>query len=123
MAIEINPNAKTTFQYPEPPPEPEDRAEGEGEPVWDKPTWTIRPLTLEEEHAVMDLEPKGIWASRAYMLRRALVDCEGHSTPFEVGPHGGASDSFIRSIPVTWRGPICSRILATITITEEDLEK
>lgn len=89
------------------------------------PTWELRPLTLEEEHRVFDIqEREGVWSSRAYVLRRCLVGARDHRRKFEANAMtGGASDEFLRSISLKDRARICDRLIEEILISEEQLEK
>lgn len=109
MSIEINPNARSTFQ-----------PSGE-----DGPSFVLRPMTLEEEHTVFDLQAaRGVWHSRLWILRHLLVDATGWHHDFEANDRtGGASDAFIQSLPVPLRASICEHVWKSVVLSESDLEK
>lgn len=106
MPIEVNPNARSTIEV-------------------GQATFTVSPLTLDEEHQILDMQSRGgIWGSRLFMLRRKLVAAENWKLPFESHETlGGASDSFIQHLPIKVRAAICDHILESVVLEEEDLEK
>ena len=108
MALQINPSQRNTFQ-------PEEGG----------PSWIFRPMTLEEEHLLFDLQSaKGVWMARLWILRNLLVDVEDWKLDFEANEKtGGASDAFIQSIPVTQRGNLCEHVWTGVVLSEADLEK
>jgi hypothetical protein len=107
--MDINPNATRTWT-----------------PESGSCTYTMRPLTLEEEHRIFDLQAsEGIWATRLYLLRTCLVSIaptDGDQVELE-GLESAEVDAALKAIPITHRVAICDEILAGVALSEDELGK